>query len=96
MYYFRQWRVSYNRGQPSAFSGTKGIPEILEASGFDYVMTATEENICDALTWGLQPGLRALVCKTIPLNYPFRDRLISPTDTISAFAERYGSNLDDS
>ncbi|MFW0179637.1 thiamine pyrophosphate-dependent enzyme [Rothia sp. P7208] len=75
-------------GQPTAFSATQGISNILSAAGFQNLMTASQDNIDDAITWGLKPGLRAIVCKTAPLIYPFRDRRVYPADSVVAFSRR--------
>lgn len=86
---------SYNTtgGQPTGFSATEGIASILSASGFQNLMIASQDNITDALVWGLEPGLRAIICKTAPLIYPFRDRKVHPIDSLAAFATQMNLNL---
>ncbi|WP_425323843.1 thiamine pyrophosphate-dependent enzyme [Kocuria salsicia] len=52
-------------GQPTTLEPGGGIVRLLIASGFTNVRTvSTLEDLKDALDWGCEPGLRAIVCLT--------------------------------
>lgn len=73
-------------GQTTSFSGTRGIYSVLSACGFSQIRYAHKDNLQAALTWGMQPGLRAVICKTSPLTFDLTVKTKAPSYFASEFS----------
>ena len=72
-------------GQPVGFSVTKGIHSVLEACGWADVRRVSESGFENAIDWGMQPGMKALVIEMQQIEHSSFPKGSDPCSLVRAF-----------